>query len=98
MLASLRAPDGREIFSVDNRGADLFVMLTYPHEIKPEFVPTRNGAPLWDIYGDVAFVALKNGEHNGIGYLIDTGIPASKAPRTVALTELPLLVARAVGA
>lgn len=72
-LEQLAAPDGQSLFSVDNRGSDLFVMLTYPIEIQEDFIFLRGEQPMWDLFQDVAFVALKNGEHNGIGYFTDTG-------------------------
>lgn len=62
--------DGIKIFNVDNRGDSLFVELVYPNNIGEEFSITS------EIIGDVdnfkkyiAFVAIKNGEHNGIGFL-----------------------------
>lgn len=63
--------DDLKIFTVDNRGKSLFVELTYSNNIENDF----------DIVGEtninnfkdhVSFVAIKNGEHDGIGYLIDT--------------------------
>jgi hypothetical protein len=96
-LKDVLAPDGTPVFSVDNRGQTLFVMLTYPKEIRRGFVPTRNGHPLWDMSDDVAFVALKNGEHNGIGYFLDTAAKGGSQPSRFALTELPERIAAALG-
>ena len=91
-----KAPDGIPLFTVENRGRDLFVMLTYPRQIPRGFVPALQGRPLWDIHEDVAFVALKNGEHNGVGYFIDTGL--SKAAETdFRLAELPGRIFAALG-
>jgi hypothetical protein len=95
-LGALRAPDGTPLFTVENRGRDLFVMLSYPKEIKPGFVPSLNGRELWDIHDDVAFVALKNGEHNGVGYFIDTGLPKAEGGR-FRLADLPARVLTALG-
>jgi hypothetical protein len=97
VLQSIRAPDGLPIFTNDNRGSTLFVMLTYPKEIPVGFVPTLNGKPLWDIHSDVAFVALKNGEHNGTGYFVDTGADRSGSPAAFPLAELPRRVVAAFG-
>jgi len=97
MLQGVLAPDGIPLFSVDNRGQTLFVMLTYPKEIHPGFVPSRNGQALWDIHPDVAFVALKNGEHNGTGYFIDTGAVSQPSGARFPLAELPGRVAAALG-
>lgn len=96
-LSSVRAPDGTAVFTVDNRGQTLFVMLTYPKEIRRGFVPTRDGQDLWDMSDDVAFVALKNGEHNGIGYFLDTGAKSGSQPSRFALNELPERIRSALG-
>ncbi len=47
-------------------------MLSYPRRNRAGLVPTASELSLCDISAEVAFVALKNGEHNGIGYFIDT--------------------------
>jgi hypothetical protein len=96
-LRAVQAPDGMPLFSVDNRGQTLFVMLTYPKEIRPGFVPTLKKQALWDVYPDVAFVALKNGEHNGTGYFIDTGAAGEASGARFPLAELPGRVATALG-
>jgi hypothetical protein len=96
-LMAVRAPDGAPLFSIDNRGCDLFAMLSYPRQITSGFIPTLEGKPLWDISGEVAFVALKNGEHNGIGYFIDTGVQGRAKEERFELSRLPELVVAAVG-
>jgi hypothetical protein len=98
LVSEVRAPDGLPLFSVDNRGRTLFLALTYPKEIGPGFIPTLRSQPLWDIHSDVAFVALKNGEHNGTGYFLDTGAGALPVPGArFPLAELPGRVAAALG-
>ncbi len=63
--------DGKPIFEVDNRGKSLFVELTYPDDIKTNFSIISDIAPTIDNFkNEVAFVAIKNGEHDGIGYLL----------------------------
>lgn len=63
--------DETTIFTVDNRGKSLFVELTYPNEIKENFLIVSDIAPRVDNFkNEVAFVAIKNGEHDGIGYLL----------------------------
>lgn len=63
--------DGTNIFTVDNRGKSLFVELTYPNEIGEGF--TIVGDCTVEYFKQyVAFVAIKNGEHNGIGYFLDS--------------------------
>lgn len=96
-LETLRAPDGSPLFSVDNRGQDLFVMLTYPKEITHGFVFSNGTRRLWDLANDVVLVALKNGEHNGIGYFADTGAPPFPAGTRFPLTDLFSRVCQAMG-
>lgn len=63
--------DNMGIFAVDNRGLDLFVELVYPKEIDKNFTISSKTAPSnISFYEDVVFVAIKNGEHDGTGYLI----------------------------
>ncbi|MGF1560549.1 MAG: alkaline phosphatase family protein [Geminicoccaceae bacterium] len=87
-LLSCRDDDGRAIMSVDNRGSSLFVTLTYPHEIKPDFRLHHAGGTLEGFADMVVFSAIKNGDHNGEGYLIDTQAKAASAPASIPLTGL----------
>ena len=65
--------NGEKIFSVDNRGVSLFIELIYPHDIKGNFKISKNGTELdLDFSEHVSFVAIKNGEHDGLGYFVDT--------------------------
>jgi hypothetical protein len=96
-LEALRAPDGSPLFEVDNRGRDLFVMLTYPKEIARGFVFSDGRRDLWDLADEVVFVALKNGEHNGIGYFADSGAPPVAPGTRFPLTELFARVCEATG-
>ena len=52
---------------IDNRGKDIFVVLTYPKEITKETIISysENQLSLKDL---VTFVAIKNGEHQGKGF------------------------------
>ena len=89
LLRSVRAPNGAPLFEVDDRGDSLFVTLVYPGEIKSPFVPTGPHGSLGDIAQDVVFVALKNGQHNGTGYLMDTGGgTAGQRPSSMPLSGL----------
>ncbi len=74
ILASITAErDGGRIFDVDNRGKSLFVELIYPHEIKDNFKIVMPGTKTdIDLSKHVSFVAIKNGEHDDVGYFIDT--------------------------
>lgn len=68
--------DGEPVFEVDNRGRDLFVMLVYPHEITEASTVQIGNQHHENFKADVAFVAIKNGEHSGDGYFVDTGMIA----------------------
>lgn len=62
--------DNLKIFRVDNRGKSLFVELTYPNDIDNFFSITSELKGTIKGFKDyIAFVAIKNGEHNGIGYV-----------------------------
>ena len=87
-LASGCAPDGLPLFDVDNRGATLFVTLSYPREIRPRFTACFEQATVDDFSREAVFVALKNGHHNGIGYFLDTGARAAPGADPIPLTEL----------
>jgi hypothetical protein len=95
-LTSITSEDGRPLFDVDNRGQDLFVMLVWAEDISENFVYRVGNMPRRRFREDVAFVAIKNGEHNGIGYLIDTGGPSAARER-IPLTSMPARICEAFG-
>lgn len=71
---------GEKLFAhVDNRGRSLFVTLTYPNEIRVDtrFEFEGRGYSLAD---HVAFVAIKNGMHQGDGFAFFKGDVESFAP------------------
>jgi hypothetical protein len=72
----------QKLFEVDNRGGSLFCTLTFEGDIEPGSAITINGRRT-ELRKEVAFVALKNAHHNGLGYLIDTA-------RTTGQEHLPL--------
>lgn len=83
---------GVRLFDVDNRGDDLFVTLTYPLEIRADTTFRLGEVSLGALAPHVAFVAIKNGQHNGTGYFLDTGqsVDASgRGIRTFLLREVP---------
>ena len=63
--------DDIKIFKVDNRGASLFVELVYPNDIEENdsIYSKESNLKLEKFKSYIAFVAIKNGEHNGIGYV-----------------------------
>ena len=77
--------NGIRIFEeVDNRGTSLFVTLTYPHDLPEGESITHASGIVADFRSLVGFVALKNGEHDGEGYFVDS---ASQVP---ANDDLPI--------
>ncbi len=88
-LLSIKCPEGSEIFYVDNRSTTLFVELQYAKEIKPNFELYKNSVPFMRFAEHVVFVALKNGEHNGIGYFVDTGSHRVARDTVFPLAALP---------
>lgn len=97
ILTSASAEDGTPLFEVDNRGSDLFVMLTYPYDIDEQFVYTVGNQQFEGLKDDVAFVCIKNGQHNGTGYFIDTGVKPDELPARFPLKELPAYICDALG-
>jgi len=65
---SILVDDGIKLFEeVDNRGMEVFVVLTYSHEIfKTTKINIDNTVTTLAKY--ITFVAIKNGEHQGTGY------------------------------
>ena len=77
--------NGTKLFTVDNRGSSLFVELVYSTEIKPGLSVKIADQTVSDFHQHVAFVAIRNGQHNGSGYFLDTGNRAEGKA-----TELPV--------
>jgi hypothetical protein len=92
------ATDGAPLFDIDNRGSDLFVTLVYAREIGPGFALSIDGERYADFQKEVAFVALKNGQHNGVGYFLDTALSRNGlGHRDFPLSELPARIMGAFG-
>ena len=96
-LKQIRSSNGVELFDVDNRGDSLFVMLTWAHDITKDFEYIVGNEAKRNFRDHVAFVAIKNGAHNGVGYLIDTGEDSPEAIKTIPLASLPQRIAHACG-
>jgi hypothetical protein len=81
LLGSVRAVnDGQPVFGeIDIRGSSLFVTLTYPREITADFKISDASGRVFDLYDDVAFVAIKNGMHSGRGFCFFLGSVAAHA-------------------
>ncbi len=58
------------IFSeIEERDKSLFVVLTYPHEVKKDDILTVNENIELNFFNELVFVAIKNGMHNTKGYV-----------------------------
>ena len=90
LVAGLRAADGSSVFSVDNRGDTLFVTLTFPHEITQGFklFDQHGSEVLGDLHKEVAFVAIKNGHHDAVGYFMDTAFSHGELPESIPLEDI----------
>ncbi len=95
-LARFCGRDGTLLFEIDNRGSDLFVMLTYPNDIGPDFVYSDGDSEHEGLRAQVAFVAIKNGQHNGVGYFVDCDAEADSSVDRMPLSSLPELIRSAV--
>jgi hypothetical protein len=96
-LRQATVSDGSELFEVDNRGSDIFAMLVYAKEITRETRFRIGDREYTNLFPNVVFVALKNGEHDGIGYFIDTAAKKSDRPEEFSLSEIPQRIAAAFG-
>ena len=88
LLSFKGSSDESQVFTVDNRGKSLFVELVWSKDIK---VTDHIYSDDTDIKVDsfksyTAFVAIKNGEHHGDGYL--TGNYALDLPNNIELTQV----------
>lgn len=98
-LGRMRALDGKPIFQCDNRQTEVFVEMIYDENIAPDFAYVLDNIERRDLYANVAFVAIKNGEHHGDGYFLDTGRPVPGAGvERIALTEVFNITESAVAA
>lgn len=97
ILSSVKASDGTMLFDVDNRGRDLFVMLVWSHDIGADYSYFVGNRAFDGLRDDVAFVAIKNGQHNGIGYFLDTGTSPDAEHAIFPLADIPQKVCEALG-
>jgi hypothetical protein len=84
--------DDIKLFEVDNRGTSLFVELVYPNDINESdsIYSKEIELKLGNFKSYLAFVAIKNGEHNGIGYL--TSNFDLKLEKQIRLTDLKSII------
>ena len=88
--------DDQKIFEVDNRGNSLFVELIYSNDIneRDSIYNKDSKFQLYNFKSYLAFVAIKNGEHNGTGYL--TSNFNLKLESKIKLTELKSIIKKTV--
>ena len=84
--------DDVKLFEVDNRGSSLFVELVYANDINDSdsVYSKESNFILENFKSYLAFVAIKNGEHNGIGYL--TSNFDLKLKKQIKLTDLKSII------
>lgn len=87
-LKSIRDKKGISLFGVDNRGSNLFVTLTYPHEISSGFTAYTSNRMIPDFSDQVVFVALKNADHDPEGYFADSVDDGLKFPEPFYVWEI----------
>ena len=78
---------GLNVFTVDNRGKSLFVEITYDKDISNDLIFKGNkGTVVSNLAKKLAFVAIKNGKHDGIGYVFSN--KKMDLPKRIELNEL----------
>lgn len=95
-LASATDANGTALFQLDVRGESIFATLAYAGPIQENFPWQIDGMPKIGFDEDVAFVAIKNGEHDGAGYFADTGEQHLGSEEPFPLTELPMRIESAL--
>ena len=96
-LLQVRADDGQAVFAVDNRGSDLFVILTYPDDLPEGMGVSLGEERIADFSRYVAFVAIKNGEHDSVGYFSDSGRTGKNRAGRFPLAKIPTRIRDALG-
>lgn len=89
LLDSTVASDGRPMFEVDNRGRNLFVMLTWSEDVPDGLRFTQGGRDLGPLKPHVDFVAIKNGRHNSLGYFSDSQASRKAGGDSFPLADVP---------
>lgn len=96
-LSSVRAPDGRAVFTADNRGSSLFCMVSYTDPIDRLRV-TFDGGEIARFDEELSLVTIENAIHERVGFYIDGGLNAGEGPDEFPLTEVHSRVRAACGA
>jgi hypothetical protein len=78
--------EGAPDFKIADREQDIFVEFVYAHDINDNTSMIASGASIQHLRRHVAFVALKNGVHNVVGYF--SGRLGKALPGKMPLTQL----------
>ena len=77
----------KPVFSVDNRGTSLFVEVIYDDDlVEGMSFDGPNGNSIASLKSKLTFVAIKNGKHDGLGYVF-SNMPMD-LPQEIKLTEV----------
>ena len=77
----------KPVFCVDNRGTSLFVEVIYDDDlVEGMSFDEPDGISLTSLKSKLAFVAIKNGKHDGLGYVF-SNMPVD-LPKEIKLTEV----------
>lgn len=90
ILNNIFAPNGDKIFgTIEKREKSLFVTLTYKKEIKKNFEINILNKKI-NFYDHVVFVAIKNGMHDGRGYIYSNFL--KKMSKSIHIKDLHKLI------
>ena len=77
----------KQVFNVDNRGTSLFVEVIYDDDLVEGMrFNGPDGITIGSLKSKLAFVAIKNGKHDGLGYVF-SNMPVD-LPKEIKLTEV----------
>ena len=99
-LRDIRMASGGDFFNVDQRSRSLFVEIAHEGDITDDdsLVDGFGTILVKHVKDHLSFVAIKNGIHNGIGYMIDTAesVKPASIVRSMPLAELHSRILNAV--
>jgi hypothetical protein len=88
ILRTVVAEDGLPIFSVDNRGDTLFVMVAYTKEMRRGMTALQEGRVIKDFDSMFVHVSIENAIHSTVGYFFDCGEPSSGSEQPMPLKDV----------
>lgn len=87
-LEAVTADNGNPIFSIDNRGAELFCMLCYTDKIESGIKVKFDGGEILDFDQCVTLVTIENGIHRSTGFFSDSGTSKDDLPAGIELKQV----------